>query len=74
MILLGVELCCLALFTVGWQLILKKYDLSFIYLFKGTTILWGLLFAKLIFKEVITLPNLIGAIIMIIGIGVVLNE
>lgn len=73
-LLLIVELIGLLLFTVIWQLLLTKFDLSFIYLFKGTTVLWGMVFAKIIFNESITACNLLGAIIIVIGIGVSLSE
>lgn len=72
--LLVLELGLLAIFTIGWQYLLKRFCLSYVYLFKGTTILWGLIFAKLFFGEVITRANIIGSIIIIIGIGVILRE
>lgn len=74
LLLLGIELGFLGLFTLGWQYLLKKFELSYVYLFKGTTILWGLLFAKVFFHEVITTTNILGSMIIMIGIGVILNE
>ncbi len=73
-LLFGIQLFGIALFSIGWQLLLKKFELNYVYLFKGTTILWGLLFSKVIFHEQITVNNLMGAIIIVVGIGVVLNE
>lgn len=72
--LLGVELCMLMIFTMAWQLLLKRFDLSFVYLFKGTTIMWGLFFAKIIFHEQITVMNLLGTMVIMLGIGVILDE
>lgn len=74
LILLGVQLIGLVIFTVAWQLLLKIFDLSYAYLFKGTTILWSMLLAKIVFGEVITLNNVTGSVLIIIGIGVVLYE
>lgn len=72
--LLGLQLLGLLVFTIVWQQILKRLELSVAYLFKGTTILWSMVFAGIIFKESITLNNIVGGLIIIIGIGVVIGE
>ncbi len=72
--LIIVQLICFGIFTIGWQLILKYFKLSWAYVFKGTTIIWGMLFAKIFFCEAITSTNLLGGLIIIIGIGVALGD
>ena len=72
--LLFIQVAGLLAFTIIWQILLKKYELSLIYLFKGTTIMWGMLFAHIFFDEVITTTNIVGGAIIVIGIGVVLND
>lgn len=72
--LLGVQLFGFAVFTVGWQVILRRFELSYAYLFKGTTVLWSMFFASVVFNEVITYNNILGGTIIIIGIGVILYE
>ena len=73
-VLFSIQVAGMVLFAIGWQLLLRKFDLSYVYLFKGTTILWGLLFAQIIFHEQVTGNNLVGALIIVCGIGVVLSE
>lgn len=72
--LLALQLLCLFIFALGWQYILKISTLSKAYAFKGTVVLWGMLFARFIFKESITFNNIIGSIIIAMGIGVLMNE
>lgn len=63
----------LAIFAFLWQKLLKKYDLSKVYIFKATTIIWGMLFGFLIFKESISINMIIGSIITIIGISIIIG-
>ena len=48
--LLALQLLCLFIFALGWQYILKISTLSKAYAFKGTVVLWGMLFAR--FKSI----------------------
>lgn len=73
-LLLSLQCIGLLLFSLVWQRILKRLQLSIAYLFKGTTIIWAMLLATIIFKETVTINNMIGGVMIIIGIGVVLSE
>ena len=59
---------CLGLYAILWQQIIKKMPISDAYMFKGTTIIFTMLIAALIFGEAITITNIIGSIIIIGGI------
>ena len=61
----------LAIYSIIWQQILKKTTLSFAYINKATSIAWGLLLGYILFFEKITFFNILGAIIVIIGIIIV---
>jgi len=58
----------LGVYAILWQQLLKRTTLSFAYMFKGTSLIFVLLLASLIFKEKITLSNVIGAVFIISGI------
>lgn len=58
----------MGLYAVLWQQILKRIELSLAYMFKGTSIVFVMLLAHVIFGEQITWNNIIGAIIIILGI------
>ena len=65
-------LCCtigvLGIYAILWQQIIKRMHISKAYMFKGLTAIFGLLFANLIFGEIISLKNAIGTVFIISGI------
>jgi len=58
----------MGVYAVLWQQILKRIELSLAYMFKGTSIIFVMLLAYLLFGEQITWNNILGAIIIIVGI------
>jgi drug/metabolite transporter (DMT)-like permease len=66
-VLIAVQFMMVSIYSVMWQLNIKYIDLNKAYIFKGTTIIWGMIFAQFVFKEQISLQNIIGVIIIIIG-------
>lgn len=58
----------MGVYAVLWQQVLKRIELSVAYMFKGTSIVFVMLLACLLFGEQITWNNIIGALIIIIGI------
>lgn len=64
----GGAVAIIGLYAILWQQILRRVELSTAYMFKGTTLIFTMLIAALLFGESITLPNIIGSIIIITGI------
>ncbi len=64
----GGAVAIIGIYAVLWQQILRHVELSTAYMFKGTTLIFTMLIAALLFGESITLPNILGSIIIIIGI------
>lgn len=62
------EVVLLGIYAIAWQQIIKKVDISIAYSNKATNIFWGLLLAYIIFKENISLNNIIGVIIIFVGV------
>ena len=58
----------MGLYAILWQQVLKRIELSVAYMFKGTSIVFIMLLAYALFGEQITWNNIIGAIIIIVGI------
>lgn len=58
----------LGLYALSWQQILKHIELSTAYMFKGTSLIFVLLLSVICLDEVITVPNLIGAVMIVGGI------
>lgn len=60
----------LGLYALGWQQVLKRLPLTTAFSNKAVTIVWGIIWGFVFFAESVTIPEVIGAL-MIIG-GVVL--
>ena len=55
-------------YAICWQQILKRIPLSDAYMFKGTSLIFVLFLSVLVFGEGITINNIIGTTIIVIGI------
>lgn len=73
MVILLIMLIVLARYAFLWQKLLKKVDLSIAYVNKGMLLFWSMIWSVVIFREEITILNIIGTIIIFVGIMVV-NE
>ena len=58
----------MGVYALLWQQVIARMPISTAYMFKGTSLIFVLLFSVLLFGEAITLNNVIGAVIIIIGI------
>lgn len=58
----------MGVYALLWQQVIVRMPISTAYMFKGTSLIFVLLFSVLLFGEAITLNNVIGAVIIIAGI------
>ena len=70
----ALSMLTLGIFALLWQKLLKKFDLSKVYVFKSTTIIWGMIFGFLLFREPVTIKMIIGSVITIIGICLIIGD
>ncbi|MGN1327338.1 MAG: EamA family transporter, partial [Clostridia bacterium] len=70
----GLSIIILAIYAIFWQQILKHFSLTTAFLNKSVTIIWGMLWGTLFFAEEITVNMIIGAVIVLIGVGMVVKE
>ena len=68
MLWFGGAVAIIGAYAILWQQILKRIELSTAYMFKGTTLIFTMLIAALLFGEAITVPNILGSLIIITGI------
>lgn len=68
-LLLSISVIVLAIYAISWQQIIKRMPISDAYMFKGTSIVFVLLLSAWLFEEAITWQNVIGSIIIILGIA-----
>ena len=69
----GLQLLTLFIYALIWQKVLKQMPLTIAYANKGITIIWGMLIGLLFFDEQVSLFNVIGALIIIIGTVVMIS-
>lgn len=70
----SIELFIMVLFAFLWQKVIKQFSLITAYSSKGVVIIWTLIWSSVIFKETIKINNIIGALIVILGIMMVVRD
>lgn len=68
------EICILGGYAILWQQIIKRVDLSVAYANRSIAILWSMLWAALIFRERISVQNIVGVLLVLAGTMVVNKE
>ena len=70
----GLILLNCGIYAIFWQQNLKHFDVSIAYAHRAVYNIWSLLWAILIFSEKITVGNILGTALIIIGIWVMQSE
>ncbi|MEN6461518.1 MAG: transporter [Syntrophomonas sp.] len=68
------EILIFCVYAIMWQQIIKKFEISIAYANKGTLIIWTFIWARIFFKEIITINNILGALLAISGIVLVFRD
>lgn len=74
LLLFGASILLLGIFSVLWQKLLSKMNLNRAYYFKGTTLIWGLIFGVIFFQETVTINMIIGLVICLSGVIIILGD
>ena len=61
---------CLGVFAIMWQILLEMIPLTTAYLRKGILYILILIWSVILFQEHVTWNNIIGSIIIIVGISI----
>lgn len=64
----------LFVYAVLWQQVLKRFALTTAIANKSVTIIWGMVFGFIFFKEAVSLKMLIGALLILSGIFLLSTE
>lgn len=70
----GGQIAILGIYAILWQQIIKRVDLSVAYVNRSLAILWSMVWAVLFFGEAITVQNIIGIVLVLIGTIIVNGE
>ena len=61
----------LGIYALLWQQMIKKFELSVAYANRAMAILWSMIWAVLFFHDRITIRNIVGVAIVLVGIVLV---
>lgn len=70
----GIVILDLAFYAICWQQVLKHLPLVVAYVNKSVTVIWGILWGCLFFKDTITWRNIVGALIIVAGVYLVVTD
>lgn len=71
LIFFGLEFLLLAIYAVLWQQMIKRFELSVAYANRSMAVLWSMLWAVLVFRDKITVKNIIGVLLVTVGTVIV---
>lgn len=71
LLLVAAAFVCLGVYAVIWQQLIQRTDLSTAYACKGLTVIYGLVWGVLLFRETVSIYNIVGALIILVGVYVV---
>lgn len=64
----------LGTYAILWQQVIKKFKPSIGYSNKSVSLIWTMIFSAAIFKERITIYNIMGAVLIILGVIMVARD
>lgn len=64
----------MGIYAILWQQIIQRMEIAMAYMFKGTSIVFVLLLSAMMYNEPISIKNIVGALIIIVGIILYSNE
>ena len=70
-IFLGLMLLNCGIYAIAWQRVIKQLDLSIAFAHRSVYLIWSQIWAVVIFHENLSVNNIIGMIIVFIGVLVV---
>ena len=73
-VLYGIGILFLMLYAILWQQVLKVLPLNTAFSNKGITVIWGLIWGVIIFKERITIKMIVASLMIIFGVYMVMSN
>lgn len=70
----GLAMAMTLVSAIIWQFCLKKIDVVTAYMYKATSQIWYLVWSVVLFKEVITIGNVVGSLLILFGIVLLMED
>ena len=74
MLVYGLQIFILGCYALAWQQVLKRMPLNFAFANKSVTLVWGMIFGVILFDEKLSVLNIVGAVIVLIGVIFMVTE
>jgi drug/metabolite transporter (DMT)-like permease len=68
------EFIVLGIYAVLWQQMIKRFDLSVAYANRSMAVVWSMIWAIVFFHDTITLNNIIGVCLVVVGTLIINGE
>ena len=73
-IIVAFQIFTLGIYAIVWQQILKKFSLITAMSCRGVVVILSLIWATVIFNETVTIFNIIGSLVIVVGIYIVSSD
>lgn len=70
----GLVLLILGVYALLWQQVLKSVPLNVAYANRAVTLVWGMLWGAAVFRETISVSNVIGAAVVLAGVLLMITD
>lgn len=67
----GMEFVLLGIYAVLWQQMIKRFELSVAYANRSMAVVWSMIWAVVFFHDTITIQNVIGVLLVVIGMFII---
>lgn len=67
------DIAFLGIYAICWQQMIKKFELSIAYANRSVALLWSLLWSILVFREALSLKQVMGVLLVLLG-TVIINS
>lgn len=71
LVLYAAEIGVLGIYAILWQQMIRRFELSVAYANRAAALVWSLIWSILIFKEQVTVKQLLGIALVIVGTAVI---
>jgi drug/metabolite transporter (DMT)-like permease len=70
----GLEFVVLGVYAILWQQMIKRFELSIAYANRSMAVVWSMVWAVVFFHDTITVKNIVGVVLVVVGTIIVNGE
>lgn len=70
----GMEFVVLGVYALLWQQMMKRFELSVAFANRSMAVVWSMIWAVLFFHDTISIQNMAGVVLVVVGICIINTE